>query len=95
LRVISKTPLRAFGESHDDAMEPLLRWHRIAKAADWSNPSDVRVDFGHADFVDEFTVFNIGGGKYRLIAEILYRYHIVYVRHVLTHHEYSKGKWKV
>jgi mRNA interferase HigB len=95
LRIISKTPLREFGEVHGDALEPLMRWHRIAKAADWSNPSDVRVDFSHADFVGDFTVFNIAGSKYRLVAKITYRHHIVYVRHVLTHDEYSKGKWKI
>ena len=76
-------------------MEPLRRWYRIAKAADWSNPADVRVDFGNADFVGDFTIFNIAGNKYRLVALVAYQYHIVYVRHVLTHDEYSKGKWKV
>jgi mRNA interferase HigB len=55
---------------------------------------DVREDFRHADAVGVFTVFNIGGNKYRLVTVIKYRWQVIYVRHVLTHAEYSKEKWK-
>ncbi len=37
---------------------------------------------------------NIGGNKYRLIAYIVYSAKRIYVREVLTHKEYEKGKWK-
>ena len=36
----------------------------------------------------------VGGNKYRLIAAIHYNRRRVYIRHVLTHAEYDKGKWK-
>jgi len=39
-------------------------------------------------------VFNIGGNKARLIAAIHYNRRKVYIRAVLTHHEYDRGKWK-
>ena len=80
---------------HPDALEPLLRWYKIAKAARWDNLTDVRSDFGHADSVGKFTVFNIAGNKYRLVVDVAFRFHTVYVLHILTHHEYSKGRWKV
>ena len=38
--------------------------------------------------------FNVGGNKYRLIAVIHFNRNKVYVRHVLTHEEYSRGTWK-
>ncbi len=40
-------------------------------------------------------MFNISGNKYRLVSVIKYRWQIVYIRHILTHAEYDKGKWKL
>ena len=39
-------------------------------------------------------VFNIGGNKYRLIAQVYYNDAVVLIRHVLTHKEYDTGSWK-
>ena len=64
------------------------------KSSVWKSPPDIRRTFASADFVGEFTVFNIGGNKYRLITAIHYNVHKVYVRHVLTHAEYGIGKWR-
>jgi len=57
--------------------------------------ADVRRLFPSADAVGRFTVFNIKGTSYRLIAEINYQFGRLYVRHVLTHAEYDKGAWKL
>ena len=48
----------------------------------------------HADYVNPFVVFHIGGNNFRLISLIKFGYGIVYIRHVLTHKEYDLGKWK-
>lgn len=71
-----------------------MHWYRVTKRARWTGLSAVREDFRHADVAGPFTVFNIGGNKYRLIAVIKYRWQMVYVRHILTHFEYDKEKWK-
>ena len=55
---------------------------------------DMRKTFPHADAVGEFTVFNIGGNKYRLATSISYRTGKVFIRHVMTHQEYSREDWK-
>jgi mRNA interferase HigB len=39
-------------------------------------------------------VFNIGGNKFRLIVKIVYKAQAIYVKHVLMHAEYDKGRWK-
>ena len=44
--------------------------------------------------IGKFTVFDIGGNKYRLITAIHYNRKKVYIRHVLTHTEYNREKWK-
>jgi mRNA interferase HigB len=56
---------------------------------------DVRNTFANADAVDKWTVFNIKGNNYRLIAETNYKYKRLYIRHVLTHAEYDQEKWKL
>jgi mRNA interferase HigB len=50
--------------------------------------------FASADYVEGFTVFDIGGNKFRLIAVIRYEWQTAYIRAVLTHKEYDKGAWK-
>ncbi len=79
---------------HPDALEPLLHWYRTTKNARWSGPAEVRGDLRHADFVGRYTVFNIGGNKYWLIAAVKYRCGIVCVRNTLTHREYNEEDWK-
>jgi mRNA interferase HigB len=54
----------------------------------------MRQTFPHADAVGRLTVFDIGGGKYRLIARVNYRTQRVFIRAVLTHAEYDRGGWK-
>jgi len=54
----------------------------------------MRSVFRAADQVGKLTVFDISGNKFRIIAAIHYNRRRIYIRHVLTHAEYDKGKWK-
>jgi mRNA interferase HigB len=94
VRIISKAAITGFAKNHKAALEPLMAWYLIAKRAQWQNLPEVRMDFRHADAVGNFTVFNIGGNKFRLITVIKYRWQVIYIRHVLTHLEYSRETWK-
>ncbi len=61
------------------------------------NPQDfaaLKAVFPTVDKVEALHVFNIGGNKLRLIAVVRYRMQRLYIRHVLDHREYDKGKWK-
>ncbi len=71
-----------------------MHWYRVTKRARWKNLTDVRKDVAHADVVGEYTVFNIAGNKYRLIAAVKYTWQIIYIRHILTHSDSNTGKWK-
>jgi len=91
LRIISRKPLRDFATEHVDASEPLEAWYRIIKGRDYSSPHELRKDFPTASFLGaRRTVFNIGGNKYRLVADVRYDLGRVYVRNVLTHQEYDR-----
>jgi mRNA interferase HigB len=50
----------------------------------------IKATFPTADYVAPFTIFEIGGNKFRLIAAIHHNTGRVYVRHVFTHLEYDK-----
>jgi len=94
MHIISKKKLREFWECHPRAQSPLESWYQIAKTAEWENFADARAAFGAADQVGRFTVFDIGGNKFRLIAVIHFNREKLYVRHVLTHDDYDEGNWK-
>jgi mRNA interferase HigB len=94
MNVISFRRLREFASSHKDAAAPLRAWYTVARAAGWRNLAEVKKVYPAADLVGRYTVFNIKGNKYRLIARIVYRSQIVFIIGVLTHEEYDLGKWK-
>jgi mRNA interferase HigB len=94
LHVISRKKLLEAAERHGDLGAPLEVWYRVTKKADWKNLMDVRRVFPTADAAEKFTVFNIKGNAYRLVTEINYQTGRIFLRHVLTHAEYSKGGWK-
>ncbi len=94
MRVVSKSAWRAAV-----AADPLLggsisQWYKVASLARWYSLVDVRKVYPHADFVDPYTIFNIKGNNYRLIVKIEYRWQIIFVKHLLTHDEYTRGNWK-
>lgn len=94
MHVITKTRLAAFWRLHPDAEEPLRVWFRIMNQETFTDLITVRAFFPTADYVDGLTVFNIGGNKYRLVADISYQLGWVYIRHILTHAEYDRNQWK-
>ncbi|HJZ91004.1 MAG TPA: type II toxin-antitoxin system HigB family toxin [Gemmataceae bacterium] len=91
MHVISKKRLREFWEEHPRAQAPLEAWYQVARHAEWDSFMDVRQAFNTADQVGRFTVFDIGGNKYRLIAAIHFNRGKLFVRHVLTHSDYDEG----
>jgi mRNA interferase HigB len=94
MHVISRKRLREFWELHADAQEPLTRWYKLADNAEWTNFAEMKADCPSADQVGHLCVINVGGNKYRLIIEVFFQDQVVLARHVLTHKEYDKGKWK-
>lgn len=94
MHIISHKALAEFWERHPDSKEALIRWHRIVERSTFAGFAELRQTFPSADMVGRYTVFNIGGNKYRLITSIHYDRSKIYVRDVLTHQEYDQEKWK-
>lgn len=94
MHVITRKRLREFAAEHREAEEPLGVWFKLISTRDFGSFSELKRVFGSVDKVGKFTVFNIGGNKFRLIAAIHYNRRKVYLRYVLTHAEYDQEKWK-
>ena len=93
MNVISFKRIGEFFLTHRDAVSSLTAWYRTARKANWQNLAELRRTYPSADLVGRYTVFNIRGNKYRLIARIVYRSQTVFVVAVMTHEEYNLGKW--
>jgi mRNA interferase HigB len=94
MHVISRRRLREFCESHADSCEALYDWYDTASQASWQNLIEVQQTYPKAEAVSNFTVFNIKGNRYPLIADIQYQKQLIYVKYILTHAEYDKENWK-
>lgn len=94
MHIITRKRLLEFAKKNAECATALEAWYRIVKHSNFKSFDDLRQTFPSADKVDKYTVFNIGGNKVRLIAAIHYNTKRIYIRHVLTHKEYEKGKWK-
>ena len=92
MRISAKRTLVQFWESgHGDAEQPLKAWHAMAKAASWSDPSEIKAKFATASFLpNNRVVFNISGNKYRLVVKVEYAIKAVYIRFIGSHAEYDK-----
>ncbi|MBA4366637.1 MAG: hypothetical protein C0403_03245 [Desulfobacterium sp.] len=95
MHIITRKRLIEFSKKYPECSSALESWYRIVRNTDFASFNDLRLTFPSADKVHKYTVFNIGGNRVRLIAAVHYNTKKIYIRHVLTHQEYDKGKWKV
>ena len=91
MHVISRRALSGFWSTHPEARGPLAAWFRVLEGNEFARLSDsIRRTFGAADYVAPFTVFDVGGNRYRVVTVIHYNRQRVYIRRVLTHSEYDR-----
>ena len=93
MRVVAKKALVEFYTEHSDAKTALEEWYEKTQKAEWETFADVRQTFNSADTIgNNRVVFNIKGNNYRLVALILFKIKMVYIRFVGTHQEYDRIK---
>jgi mRNA interferase HigB len=91
MRIISKTALELFWQTHPEAESKLTAWYAALKHCSASDYNELKQTFSTADYVPKkYTVFDVGGNAYRVIVSIHYNTQIAYIREVLTHAEYNK-----
>lgn len=94
MHIITRARLRQFWENHSDAEDALRLWYQRSNRAKWQNILEVQQVYPSAETAGRLTIFDIKGNSYRLIVRIEYERQEIYIRHVLTHEEYSKNHWK-
>ena len=91
MRIVARKRLVDFTARHADAKGHLDSWWHLAKQADWASPQDVKNQIPRASIVaDNRVVFDIVGGRYRLVVKFNYAYRMGYVRFIGTHTDYDK-----
>jgi mRNA interferase HigB len=94
MRIISRKALRTYWERHPVAEEVFDDWYRKIKRIDSMNLAELRHTFPSADVYGDCVVFNVGGNNYRVITHVDFRLGLLFIRYVLSHADYTKGRWK-
>jgi mRNA interferase HigB len=92
MRIWNQHLIEKFKREHSGSRIVMQEWIDKVLKAEWSSPVDVKKMFSTASFVKQFVVFNVGGNKYRVLTEILYRIKTVTILKVDTHAGYDRWK---
>ena len=90
MRVISNKALTDFARLHPAAATSLQAWRKVVETQKAPNFAALKALFNAVDKVGDYFVFDIGGNKVRLVAQIHFNRQVVYIRHVFTHPEYDR-----
>jgi len=90
MRIVAKKTITDYYSANKESKVALCDWYRKTSKAQWNNFSQVRKTYNSADYVgNKRIVFNIRGGKYRLVALVWYKAKTVFIRFIGTHIEYD------
>jgi mRNA interferase HigB len=93
MRVIARSTLREFWERPEYAHSQgqLEAWYREVKQAEWSDPMEIKAQYGTASILKGGrVVFNVAGNKYRLVVGINYPTQTVFIKFIGTHKQYDQ-----
>ena len=100
MRIINEPVVHKFHRKHPDSRRWLGEWLTVARAAQWQTIQDLKQVYPAADggvraaSGARVTVIDVGGNKYRMIADVNYMTQTVNVLELMTHSEYSRDRWK-
>ena len=103
MRIIREPDLDQYVRQHARAAVSLAQWRIVVRDAQWQPFAELfaklRKTYRTADAVKAasgraITIFNIAGGRFRLLTAIDYATRSIEVLDLLTHAEYDKETWK-
>ncbi|MBF0197594.1 MAG: type II toxin-antitoxin system HigB family toxin [Planctomycetes bacterium] len=90
--MISKKKIVAYSKKNSSAKKPLEAWYKIMSISTFNSVMEVREVLNSVDPVGDYTVFNIGGNNYRLVAIVNYENQVCMIKKIMTHSEYDRWK---
>lgn len=93
MRVITRRPFMEAEKNYPNDAQAIRDVFQTLKRGHFADPLEMRQVFPSLDnfkYRDKWWVINIGGNNLRLLACILFRPQIVYVKHIVTHPEYDR-----
>jgi mRNA interferase HigB len=91
VHIITWARCREFCAQHPEAGRPLRIWRKVVETCRWTNHHEMKGSLGQTDVIrGSRVVFNIGGNRYRIVADVRYDLGRVYIRGVFTHAEYDE-----
>ena len=99
MRIIREPDLDEYLRNHARAAVSLAQWQIVVRDAQWRSFVELRKTYRTADTVKAasgraITIFNIAGGRFRLLTAIDYATRTIEVLDLLTHAEYDEETWK-
>lgn len=94
MRIISRKAFRTYWELHPESEDVFVDFYQKLKQLDASNFAELRQTFPNADLLGDCIVFNVGGNNYRVIVHLDFSVQTIWIRFVMSHAEYDKGRWK-
>jgi mRNA interferase HigB len=93
MRLMTRATLHEYIDQprHAAAREPMLVWAAVLEHSTWTSLVDVKETFPATDHISGETVyFDIGGNKWRIVANVAFQPEIVFIKWIGTHAEYDR-----
>ena len=92
MTVYAEAAITKFTKRYAAARKPLARFLATVRIATWGSFVEVKQSFPSVDYAPAtgVLIFDIGGNKYRLIANVDFDERIMVIKSVMTHEEYSR-----
>jgi mRNA interferase HigB len=88
MKLAKKAAIAKFSAKHPEAANRLHGWATTLAKISPQNLSELKQSFRKIDYVPKgFTVFDVGGNRYRVVTIIDYHDQKVYIHGVFTHAE--------
>lgn len=90
VRIFREALVIKFQRAHPHSRTAFNRFLELVRDADWAHLNEIKMTFNTVDYKAPYTIFDVGGNKYRLIAVVEFETGRFVICDVLTHEQYSR-----